>query len=105
MDTLLHIFKGKIKGVIFGFDRIVFKGILRPIVFAAGMQSFLVSHGVLNKDFKNYAMSNSQAIARSAEEMPKTRCGCEVAYMVQVSKPSARGMVNGVKFYSTAVLD
>ena len=39
MDTLLHRYNGKIKGVLEGFDRIIFKGILRPICYAAGMLS------------------------------------------------------------------
>jgi hypothetical protein len=50
MDTFLHKFEGKIKGVLEGFDRIVFKGILRPLCFALGMQTFLRGHGVLNKN-------------------------------------------------------
>jgi len=40
MDTLWHRYHEKIKGVIEGFDRIVFKGTLRPLIYAAGMQSF-----------------------------------------------------------------
>ena len=41
MDTLLHKYGEKIKGVIEGFDRIVFKGFLRPLCYAAGMEYFL----------------------------------------------------------------
>ena len=41
MDTLFHRFGGLVNGVIKGFDRIVFKGHIRPIMFAAGMQLFL----------------------------------------------------------------
>jgi len=84
MDTLSNKFSTKVKSVITGFDRIVFKGILQPIVFAAGMQSFLMSQGVLNKDFKNYAMSNSQAIVRSAEDILKDQCGGEITYISSI---------------------
>jgi hypothetical protein len=41
MDTLLHRFGSIIKGSIEGFDRLVFKGTLKPIAFALGMQAFL----------------------------------------------------------------
>lgn len=51
MDTLLHVLGDKIKGSIEGFDRIVFKGALRPLCFAAGMQMHLMRNGVLNKDY------------------------------------------------------
>jgi len=52
MGSLLHRFGDKIKGCIEGFDRIVFKGTLRPIAFALGMQSLLQSKGVFKKYFQ-----------------------------------------------------
>ena len=52
MDTLLSKFSAVVNGVITGFDRIVFKGIIRPIMHAAGMESYLIARKVLNKDFK-----------------------------------------------------
>lgn len=59
MDTLSSKFNTLVKGVLTGFDRIVFKGMLRPIMHAAGMHYFLMSRNVLNKDFKNYATKQS----------------------------------------------
>ena len=50
MDTFLHKFESLIKGCLTGFDRIVFKGCLRPLMFAAGAQQFFSRRGVLNKD-------------------------------------------------------
>ena len=72
MDSLLSKFNTVVKNVITGFDRIVFKGMIRPIMHAAGMESFLISRRVLNKDFKEYAMKQSQAIIESADELGKT---------------------------------
>jgi len=81
MDTLLNRFITKVKGVITGFDRIVFKGMLRPIMYAGGMEYFLQSHNVLNKDFKAYAMRQSKAIVESAEEMSKRLSGRGTEYI------------------------
>lgn len=81
MDTLKHRFNDKIKGIITGFDRIVFKGMLRPIMYAAGMQGFLMSQNILNKDFKTYAVANSQAIVASAEATSKLNTGCGITYI------------------------
>ena len=81
MDTLLSKFNAIVNGLITGFDRIVFKGILRPIAFAAGMQHFLQAQNILNKDFKTYAMSQSKAIVESAEEISKRLCGSGVTYI------------------------
>jgi len=62
MDTLLHRFGEIIKGTIEGFDRLVFKGIFRPIAFAAGMQMFLRTKGILNKDYKNWVTHQSACV-------------------------------------------
>ncbi len=43
MDTLLRRFSTIIKVSIEGFDRLVFKGTLKPIAFALEMQGFLKS--------------------------------------------------------------
>jgi len=81
MDTLLHRFKGKINGAISGFDRLIFKGMFRTIMYAAGMQTYLMRRNVLNKDFKEYAMKQSKAIVESAEEMSKRLCNRGTTYI------------------------
>ena len=81
MDTLLNKFSAKVNNIITGFDRIVFKGIVRPIVYAAGMTSFLMARGIKNKDFKDYAVAQSQAIVRSAEEYSKREHGSGIEYI------------------------
>ena len=102
MDTLLSKFNSIVNSVIVGFDRIVFKGIIPSIMFSAGIQSFLISRNVLNKDFKTYAMAQSHAIIASAEEISKEQCGCGIAYIpsINVRKEELahkRQMENGVK--------
>ena len=81
MDTLSSKFSAVVKSVITGFDRIVFKGMVRPIMHAAGMESFLVARNIRNKDFKNYAMTQSQSIVESAEQLSFEQCGCGVEYI------------------------
>ncbi len=81
MDTLLSRFREKVNSVITGFDRIVFKGMIRPIMHASGMESFLVARGIKNKEFKHYAMSQSQLIVQSAEEIAKEHNGQGVTYI------------------------
>jgi hypothetical protein len=80
-DTLLHRFGSVVKGVIKGFDRMVFKGHIRPILFAAGMQAFLSSQGVLNKNYKDRVMKQSQGIIQTANEYSKNMCGTEIKYI------------------------
>lgn len=81
MDTLLHRFGSIIKGSIRGFDRIVFKGYLRPIMFAAGMQNFLGANGVLNKHYKEWVMAQSSAIVEAASQYARASSDRDVTYI------------------------
>ena len=81
MDTLFHRLGGKIKGVIEGFDRIVFKGILNPVCYAAGLQVFLFSRNILNKDYKNWVQNATIAIIRDAEEYSLSHTGIGIQYL------------------------
>ncbi|GHV24111.1 hypothetical protein FACS189465_0650 [Clostridia bacterium] len=81
MDTLLHKLGEKVKGVIEGFDRIVFKGFLKPIAFGAGMQRLLQSHRVLNKDYKTWVMKQSESIIKNAEQYVQANCGTKIQYI------------------------
>jgi hypothetical protein len=82
MDTLLHIFSDKIKGTIEGFDRIVFKGMLKSLSYSAGMQMFLMSNGVLNKDYKSWILPKSAAIVEDAEAYVMREIGEPIKYIV-----------------------
>jgi hypothetical protein len=75
VDTFLQKFGNKIKGCLTGFDRIVFKGMFRPIMFAAGAQSFLGLRGVLNKHYKEWMMTQSAALIESANQYAQATCG------------------------------
>lgn len=81
MDNLLNRFKTFINGSIKGFDRIVFKGLIRPIVFAAGMQNLLGSQGVLNKNYKDWVMNQSAIIVETANQYSQTTCGNDIIYI------------------------
>jgi hypothetical protein len=86
MDTLLNRFNEKVNSVITGFDRIIFKGMIMPLMYAAGMTSFLISRKILNKDFKSYAMAQSQAIVRSAEEIALAQSGRGIEYIKSINE-------------------
>ncbi len=40
MNILIKRFSGLFKGVVPGFDRIVFKGMIRPLIYPEGAESF-----------------------------------------------------------------
>jgi hypothetical protein len=81
MDTLLNKLDGKIKGVLEGFDRIVFKGRLMLLCYAAGMQQYLSNNDVLNKDYKNWVTEKSAAIISDAKNYTTHQCGTGILYL------------------------
>jgi hypothetical protein len=81
MNSLLHRFRDIIKGCIKGFDRIVFKGMIRPISYSGGMQSLLENQGVLNKNYKEWVAAQSKAIEEAANKYSKEQCGCDITYI------------------------
>jgi hypothetical protein len=78
VDTFLHRFGNKIKGCITGFDRLVFKGILRPLMFTLGAQSFLAVNNILNKDYKGWMVAQSSALVQSVEQSAMVGCGQKI---------------------------
>lgn len=81
MDSFVQRFSGKIKGVISGFDRIVFKGCLRPLMFADGAMAFLRSRGVLNKDYKAWVTTQSETLVAKANEYARSTCGQGIMFL------------------------
>lgn len=75
MDSFLQRFAGQIKGVIAGFDRLVFKGTIRPLMFPDGAMGFLRSRGVLNKDYKAWVTEQSARMVSAAEQLAQRVCG------------------------------
>ena len=67
MDSFIARFADRIKGVLTGFDRIVFKGCIRPLMCASGAMAFLRARGVLNKGCKDWMRAQSAALCAAAE--------------------------------------
>ena len=81
MDTLLTKLGSKIKGVLEGFDRIVFKGHLRQLCHGPGMQSFLQLNGILNKDYYNWINAKSAIICQDAQEYTQSQTQTQIQYL------------------------
>lgn len=75
MEAFLQMFGSKLKGCITGFDRLVFKGMLRPLLFAAGAQAFLAARGILNKDYKDWMLAQSSMLVQAVEQSTQATCG------------------------------
>lgn len=81
MNSFVQKFADKINGCIEGFDRIVFKGSIRNLMYAAGATGFFQRRGILNKDYKPWVMKQSQALVEAAEALSRKECGRGVGYI------------------------
>ena len=67
MPPFIDRFKNSILYVLTGFDRMVFKGIFRPLASVGGVLSFLYRMNITNKDYKNWMLSRTQELTRAVE--------------------------------------
>ena len=81
METFLQKFGSKIKGVLTGFDRIVFKGCIRQLAYADGAARFLAGRGVLNKDYKAWMLAQSTALVAACERLAREQTGTGIAHI------------------------
>lgn len=75
MNKLADKFSAQIAGCITGFDRIVFKGFIMPLMIARGAMDFCRNNGILNKDYKQWMLKQTACIVETADEYAKTNCG------------------------------
>ena len=66
MKSFLARFGSRVTAVLSGFDRLVFRGTLIPLVRKAGMHIFLRYADVMLLDFKKYALSTSERVKTAA---------------------------------------
>ena len=78
MTTLYKRFGSFVKGVLSGFDRIVFKGSIRPLMYEESVVGFLRRRKILNKDYKSWMRVQSNRIAEDAESLVHEECGGKV---------------------------
>ena len=81
MKKFIERFSTLVKGTITGFDRIVFKGFILPLMSAGGAMQFCGSKGILNKNYKDWMMKQSASINKAAEEYGKKHCGRGVIHL------------------------
>ena len=74
-EKFISRFSDLIKGTVSGFDRIVFKGLIRPLMSSSEVMSFCRSRKILNKDYKEWMMEQTSSLIERAENYSKETCG------------------------------
>lgn len=68
MHEFIQKFVGKITGSLECFDRVIFKGHLRAISFAEGVEKLLSRHGLRVKDFAAFVQGHSNHLIQRAKD-------------------------------------
>ncbi len=66
MDAFVSRYRSRVTAVLCGFDRLVFRGTLLPLVRPGGMFVFLTRAGVQLLDFKTYVLRTSERVIESS---------------------------------------
>ena len=80
MKSFLSKFRSQVMGVLSGFDRLVFRGVIRGIMDERGMAGFLYGKNVLLKDFGDYVEATTKGVIARSLESART-LGREVRYL------------------------
>jgi len=70
MNEFIHQHAEKIIGILRGFDRMRFRGTLRRISSASGMETYLKYMGVFLKNFGAWSKSTTEALRQASEASP-----------------------------------
>ncbi|MCP4204849.1 MAG: hypothetical protein GY769_23315 [bacterium] len=81
MKQLIKTFEDSIVGVASGFDRIVFQGMIRPLMYPEGAMSFFRRRGILFKDAKTWVLTQTARLASAVEEWSLRECGEPTTYL------------------------
>jgi len=71
-DRFVQQHTDKITGVLSSFDRVIFKGHIRPLCWSGGMEEFLAAKGVLIKDFGRFVSVHSETVKEHARRTADT---------------------------------
>ncbi len=81
MKLFIDKFSNLIKGTILGFDRIVFKDLVLPLMSTRQVMTFCRSKGVLNKDYRKWIMKQTKIIIDNADQYARVNCGHPIIHI------------------------
>lgn len=66
MEKFIARYRSAVTAVVSGFDRLVFRGTLLPLVMERGMHTLLSRTGVRLLNFKRYALTTSERVTNAS---------------------------------------
>jgi hypothetical protein len=81
MDQLIKTFGDAVVGVASGFDRIVFQGMIRPLMYPEGAMGFFRRRRISFKDARAWVLEQTQRLVSAVEEWSLRECGERITYL------------------------
>lgn len=81
VKQLIKTLGDAVVGVSSGFDRLVFQGMIRPIMYPEGAMSFFRRRRIMFKDAKHWVVEQTQRLVSAVEEWSKRECGDSITYL------------------------
>jgi hypothetical protein len=81
LKALLARFGSAVKGVLTGFDRIVFKGTILPLAHEDGAMGFLGWRGVLNRDYKKWMQAQTDALVTAVDRFAREQTDRPIVHL------------------------
>lgn len=94
MKQLIKSFGDAIVGVSSGFDRIVFQGMIRPVMYPEGAMGFFDRRRILFKDARNWVTEQTEQLVSVMEAWSKRECGEVSGPATSCSRISATSMTS-----------
>jgi hypothetical protein len=103
--AFLQRFGAVVRGVVSGFDRLVFRGKLRPLDPPSGMNAYRAANRVRRKDFKAHARAVTDQVRNASPVAHAKQAGrfrylnssqtskAQVARQIAAARPVAEGLV------------
>jgi len=81
MKQLIKILGDAVLGVTSGFDRIVFQGMIRPLMYPEGAMGFFARRRIQFKDAKKWVTEHTQRLIDAVEQWSRRECGAGITYL------------------------
>lgn len=81
MEKLIRAFGHAIVGVANGFDRIVFQGMIRPLMYPEGAMGFFRRRRIAFKDAKVWVCEHTERLVAAVEQWSLQECGERITYL------------------------
>jgi hypothetical protein len=81
MKQLINTLGDAIVGVSSGFDRIVFQGMIRPLMYPEGAMGFFARRRIRFKDAKEWVLTHTQQLVSAVQQWSLRECGERIIYL------------------------